>query len=141
MELRGKADLRWVGLLIYTAELWTVGQEDLYQKDLMLSIKYHRKLDSSDIVERSVEEMIYVGVHADAANALRPKLAKIIPNVDEHTTINVVYRPKQGIVFYRNGQTLLGQIDSEIEGRNFLDIWLSPKTSQPKLRLKMLGIL
>lgn len=40
--------------------------------------------------------------------------------------------------FYRNGEQL-GVIADPGFGRQFLDIWLSPNTSRPELRLALTG--
>jgi hypothetical protein len=49
-----------------------------------------------------------------------------------------IYDPSTGVTFWLNGKRISEIRDTEFASQ-FFAIWLSPKTSQPKLRLSLLG--
>jgi hypothetical protein len=49
-----------------------------------------------------------------------------------------MYRPRYGVTFYFNGERTI-TITSVEFARKYLNIWLSEKTSEPRLREKLLA--
>ncbi len=69
----------------------------------------------------------------------KSKLDSIIPDVDTSTTITGVRDSNVHTLFYENG-TLIGEIKDPQFTRAFFNIWLGEKTSEPKLRSRLLGL-
>ena len=57
----------------------------------------------------------------------------LFPDVQRGDRITGVHTPGQGARFYLNGQWI-GDVADDTFSRRFFGIWLSTKTSQPRLR-------
>ena len=60
------------------------------------------------------------------------------PDVKENDVLALVLDGGNKSTFLLNGEPL-GSIDEPAFGQRFLDIWLSPETSRPELRLALIG--
>jgi hypothetical protein len=141
-QWRGSGRLSFLGLAIYEARLW-VGEgfkaEAYEQAPLAIELEYARTLYGTLIAERSLTEMKRVGGIDDAqAESWLASLKKIIPDVAKGDRITGVFRPGESARFFLNGKAL-GEVRDAEFARRFFGIWLSPKTSEPKLRLALLG--
>ena len=65
-------------------------------------------------------------------------MRQIFPDVKEGDRITGVQRPGEAARFFVNGQPRGEVRDAEFT-RLFFGIWLSPRTSQPRLREALLG--
>ena len=65
-------------------------------------------------------------------------ILRVIPNVKKGDRILGVYRPGIGATFLVNGKPVGEILDLEL-ARLFFGIWLSPTTSEPKLRSALLA--
>jgi hypothetical protein len=141
-RLLGEGKLKYFGLHVYDIRLW--GEADLNGRNLAsqplaLELQYARALDGKAIAERSLQEM--QGLDAiDAALAERwlQQMRQIFPDVKKGDRITGVQRPGEAARFFVNGQPRGEVRDAEFT-RLFFGIWLSPRTSQPKLREALLG--
>ena len=66
-------------------------------------------------------------------------MTKIFPDVKKGDHITGVYRPSEKAVFFFN-QKLLGELSDPELAKRFFGIWLSPLTTEPKMRLHLLGL-
>ena len=112
---------------------------DLPGSPLALELEYARALDGKAIAERSLKEMQGLG-SIDAALAERwlQQMRHIFPDVKKGDRITGVQRPGEAARFFVNGQPRGEVRDAEFT-RLFFGIWLSPRTSQPRLREALLG--
>jgi hypothetical protein len=141
-QLLGEGKLKVFGLHVYDIRLW--GEADLSGRNLSsqplaLELEYARAIDGQSIAERSLKEM--QGLDAiDAALAERwlQQMRQIFPDVKKGDRITGVQRPGEAARFFVNGQPRGEVRDAEFT-RLFFGIWLSPRTSQPKLREALLG--
>ena len=141
-RLLGEGELKVFGLHVYDIRLW--GEADfngreLQSQPLALELEYARALDGKAIAERSLKEMQGLDT-IDAALAERwlQQMRLIFPNVKKGDRITGVQRPGEAARFFVNGQPRGEVRDAEFT-RLFFGIWLSPRTSQPKLREALLG--
>ena len=106
---------------------------------LALELEYARALDGQAIAERSLKEMKGLA-RVDAAQAERwlQQMRQIFPDVKKGDRITGVQQPGEAARFFVNGQPRGEVRDAEFT-RLFFGIWLSPRTSQPKLREALLG--
>ena len=142
-RLQGQATLRYFGLRIYHAKLWTLNDfraELGTQQPLVLELEYLRALQGRAIAERSLQEMQRAGPIDDAkAQRWLAEMQRIFPDVQAGDRISGQHLPGLGARFWHNGQ-LLGQVDDADFARLFFGIWLSPSTSKPDMRLSLLGL-
>jgi Chalcone isomerase-like len=141
-RLLGEGKLKYFGLHVYDIRLWgeadAIGREPQRQP-LALELEYARALQGKAIAERSLKEM--QGLDSiDAAQAERwlQQMRKIFPDVNKGDRITGMQRPGEAALFFVNGQPRGEVRDAEFT-RLFFGIWLSPRTSQPKLREALLG--
>lgn len=142
-RLLGQGTLRWLGLRVYDAVLWSrtpLTPADAVNAPLALELRYARRLKGPLIAERSLDEMRRQGP-IDDENARRwlAAMTGVFPDVDEGDRITGIQRPGVGARFHVNGR-LAGELADAQFARRFFGIWLSDSTSEPALRSALLGI-
>lgn len=141
-RLQGEGRLRWLGLHVYDALLWTqrpLDTDGLERMPLAIELRYARALRGPLIAERSIAEMRRVGEFGDdQAQRWLAALAQLIPDVTAGERITGVHRPGEGARFHTNGR-FAGEVRDAAFARLFFAIWLSPRTSEPALRRALLG--
>jgi Chalcone isomerase-like len=142
--LQGRGRLRYFGLHIYDAALWSaarVSASDAHNAPLALELRYARKLSGPQIAERSLQEMKHVG---DVSEADGPRwleaMKGLFPDVESGDRITGIHRPGVGAAFFVNGRAA-GEVRDAQFAQLFFGVWLSPRTSQPALRSALLGTL
>ena len=141
-RLRGSALMRFFGLHIYDIRLWTAAAAtvDPAQPPLALELIYARKLVGEQIARRSLDEMRRVGNPSEAqASQWLAAMGQLFPDVRAGDRLTGVMRGDGVARFHFNGQ-LRGEIADADFSRLFFGIWLSPRTSEPRLREQLLGI-
>ena len=138
---RGQARMRFLGLKIYDIQLWAPARvTDWSGQAHALALTYARSLKGRLIAERSLEEMRRQGP-LDEASAARwlQAMSEAFPDVNEGDRLTGRHDPQQGASFWFNGQPRPGLADP-VFSRRFFGIWLSPQTSEPRLREQLLGL-
>jgi len=146
-SLRGEGPLRWFGLALYQARLWSAETfEPLRweQHGFALELIYARSLSGARIAEASLELM-------QAQRSTREESASrdatwlrfmrtSFPDVQAGDRIVGIYPGAQaGCRFVHNLRTTGETPDSDF-ARAFFAIWLDPKTREPGLRKALLGL-
>jgi Chalcone isomerase-like len=141
-RLRGSARLRFLGLSVYEARLWSaapVAATSWAAAPLALEIQYARSLAGHRIAERSLEEMRRQGeIAVTAAERWLGAMKAVFPDVQEGDRITGVFRPGEGLRFFFNG-VLKGEVRDPEFARLFVGIWLSPRSSEPAMREALMG--
>jgi len=141
-RLQGEATLRYFGLRVYHARLWTLPDFRASQpadQPLVLELEYLRNLKGNAIADRSLQEMQRAGSIPEAqAQRWLAEMQRLFPDVQSGDRVSGLLLPGQGARFWLN-QKLLGQIDDPQFARLFFGIWLAPATSEPDLRTALLG--
>ena len=138
---RGSAVLRWLGLHIYDAQLWTTAPPaaDPLGHPSALALVYGRKLVGAQIASRSIDEMRRIGPFSDAqAERWLQAMTRLFPDVQAGDRLTGVHLPGRAARFFFNGQHRGDVADPEF-ARLFFGIWLSPRSSEPRLREQLLG--
>jgi hypothetical protein len=142
-RLLGQGKLTFFGLNVYSAKLWVTDAfqpEDFVRHPLALELEYARSLVGQQIAERSLVEMRRAGeVPDDKASSWLAAMAQIFPDVNKGDRLTGVYQPTEGMRFLLNGKPR-GDVRDVAFARLFIGIWLSPRTSEPKLRQALLGM-
>lgn len=141
-RLAGQATMRFLGFTIYHARLWTrpgFNAGRLHEHPLLLELHYQRELRGSAIAERSLQEMQRAGgIPASQAQRWLGQMERIFPDIRSGDRLAGQNVPGEGAVFWHNGKPA-GRIPDPEFARLFFGIWLAPTTSQPDLRLSLLG--
>lgn len=140
----GHGRLRFLGLRVYDARLWlgaqdTVAAPDWATQPMALEIRYLRGLKGEQIADRSLDEMRRQGeIDADTSRRWLAQMKTLFPNVMDGDRLTGINLPGLGARFYLNGQTR-GEVPDVEFARRFFGIWLSPRSSDTKLRAALLG--
>lgn len=140
--MSGSGTLRFMGLSVYEALLWVrpgFDAQNYAAEPLALELRYARAFSSDAIARRSVEEMRRQQGFGDAQAARwQAALAKAIPSVQEGDQLIGLHTPAGKTRFWLNGVET-GHLDDPVLSRLFFGIWLTPQTSEPALRAKLLA--
>lgn len=141
-RLIGKSRLTIWGFEVYDARLWAqpgFKADNLSSQPFALELAYLRDFANTDVAERSIKEMRRSAAISEAqAKAWIAEMLRVIPDVKKGDRIMGVHRPGGTAMFLVNGKPS-GEIRDTEFARLFFGIWLSPKTSEPKLRSALLA--
>jgi len=153
----GQGEMRWYGLALYQASLWTRRTARRVTPDTPFAfvIEYERHFSGTRLASTSISEMrrlrladenqltrwdaelarIFPNVQLTRWDA---ELARIFPNVKTVQTITGINLPGQGVRFFHHDK-LIGSITDPAFGRAFFGIWLHEQTRATALRNQLLG--
>jgi hypothetical protein len=138
-ELVGEARLQVLFWSIYDSRLYTAdGDYEPGERPVRLEIQYLRDIDADDLVTRTAQEWEQQGVRHQRQARWLEAMAALWPDIRENDTLTLELDENDRSVFYHNGRKL-GAVEDAAFGQHFLDIWLSPDTSRPELRLALIG--
>jgi hypothetical protein len=147
MSIAGEHSMQLVGQPRLQVLFWPVYDSRLFshdgdyregQRPLRLEIEYLRDVASSKLVENTDSEWQQLpGVPAYSEQWLQA-LSQLWPDVTAGDVLALELDESGSSTFFVNGEPL-GSIEDPAFGQHFLDIWLSPNTSRPKLRLALIG--
>lgn len=140
-QLRGSASMVFLGMLVYDVRLWAPQPPapDPSSQPLALELVYARRLVGKRIAERSLGEMRRIGEFSNAqADRWLQAMLQLFPDVQAGDRLTGVQQPGRGARFFHNGRAR-GEVADADFARLFFGIWLSPRTSEPKLRQQLLG--
>ena len=130
------------GLEIYHISLWSSPEwmpEKWNQHLFALSLVYSRKLSGEEIAKRSIAEIKkQTPLSDDVSQQWLSQLRVLIPTVKAGDRLTGVYQPSGSLVFWI-GSKKIGEINDPALSEAFMAIWLSTKTSEPKMRKKLFG--
>lgn len=110
---------------------------NIEQDKLLYEIEYLKGITSKDLVGRTIDEWIHLGVPEARYQAYSSKLQTIWPDIKPGDSLSMLM-DDLGTAFYYNN-SYVGTIEDAEFGPLFLDIWLAENTSQPDLRDELLG--
>ncbi len=141
-RLIGKQRLTYWGFQVYDARLWALPgfKKDNFAAQLFaLELAYLRDFDAIDVAERSITEMRRSATISDAqAKTWTAEMVRVYPDFKKGDRVMGINKPGIGVSYLVNGKPTGDIRDTEFAGL-FFGIWLSPKTSQPKLRSALLA--
>lgn len=136
----GNGDMKWTFFKLYTATLYSLdGQYREGSYPLALEIQYQRNIRASALVKATDEQWQQLGVGGEQRETWLALIRDIWPDVKKGDRLRIEVMSNGASRFLYN-QAVLADIDERSFGRGFLDIWLSPKTSQPRLRQQLTGM-
>ena len=130
------------GFQVYDARLWAhpgFSAANFDRAPLALEVSYLRAFKAEEVAERSIKEMRRTKPVSDAqASRWIADLLRVIPDVRKGDRVMGVHKPGVGAAFWVNGKNT-GEVQDAEFARLFFGIWLSPNTSEPKLREALLA--
>lgn len=141
-------EFKEVGRARFTVLFWDIYNSSLYTKSgnyihqyspesILFKIEYLKDITSDDLLQRTVQQWQHLDVLESKYAHYLPKLKSIWPNISAGDSLVLLVKKDISIFYFNNVQ--IGVIHEKEFSKLFLDIWLSPKTSQAKLREKLLG--
>ena len=141
-QLGGSSRLTYLGFQVYDASLWVAPSfsvADFAQHPFALELTYLREFTGAAIAQRSVAEIRRQGpVDEERLAAWKQRMQEVFPNVRRGDRLTGVHQPGTGAVFLLNGRPLATIADEEF-ARRFFGIWLSPQTSDTRLRKALIS--
>ena len=135
----GEGVLRFFGLKVYDIRLWTNAKPHSHDALFAVELVYDLGLKGTEIAKRSITEMRELGYKDEAKlGKWLEAMNKAFPDVKKNDSLIGVSIPNKGARFYSQDKFIAEIADPEF-ARAFFDIWLSPKTSEPKLRARLLN--
>lgn len=128
--------------------LWKVYDATLYapdgvwsqEKPFALRLRYLRDFTGEEISKRSLKEMRQQGyLNEVKLSRWYDQMVAVFPDVSAGDELTGVFVPNKATHFYDKTK-LKGSIEDQEFGIQFFDIWLNEKTSEPKLRKKLMGL-
>lgn len=137
--LVGYATLRYFGFTVYDIALWSEKLPFSYDNPFAITISYKLPFSSEDLSERSIEEMRrnYVVTKLEE-NFYNKQMLRVFRDIKRGDSKTAVFFPGQGLSMYHNSE-FSGTVEDIIFARRFVDIWLHPNSSYPKVTNKILG--
>jgi hypothetical protein len=130
------------GFQVYDARLWAppgFSAANFDRAPLALEVSYLRAFKSEEVAVRSIKEMRRSKPVSDAqASRWIADMLRVIPDVRKGDRVMGVHQPGVGATFWVNGKNTGDVPDAEF-AKLFFGIWLSPNTSEPKLREALLA--
>ena len=141
-RLFGSGRLTYFLFHVYDARLWVgsgFNAARFDQSPLALELDYARGFDNTDIAERSIEEMRRSGpIASEKVTRWLAAMKQAFPNVAAGDRTTGVQVPGVAARYFVNGK-LTGEIRDAEFTRLFFGIWLSARTSEPRLREALLA--
>ena len=141
-KLVGHHLFTFFGLEIYHISLWSSPEwkaEKWNRQPFALSLLYSRNLSGEEIAKRSIAEIKkQTPLTDDNSQQWLNQLRVLIPSVKAGDRLTGVYQPSGSLVFWLDSKKL-GEINDPALSEAFMAIWLSAKTSEPKMRKKLFG--
>lgn len=140
-QLQGSAGLRWFGLKIYNAALWSAQTPFDPQQRFALELTYQRDISRARIVQTSMDEIrrLFGQRYSDAQLAgWQALMNNTFTDVREGDQLTGVYLPGIGCRFY-NRDGMLAEIKDLEFAHAFFAIWLDPRSKDKQLRNHLLG--
>jgi len=138
-QMVGEARLQFMFWDIYDSRLYSRdGRYMEQQRPLKLEIQYLRDIKAADLVKNTGKEWDGLGVSPDLQQPWLEALSGMWPDIRQYDVLAIEINEQGESLFSWNGKAI-GRIGDPVFGQHFIDIWLSPGTSQPALRLALLG--
>jgi len=139
--LSGSAELRWFGLRIYNAALWSAHAPFDQTQAFALELTYQRSISRARIVQTSIDEIRRLFGDRYSDDQLKQWEALMngaFTDVSEGDQLTGVYLPGIGCRFYSRTR-LLGEVKDLEFAHAFFAIWLDPRSKDVQLRKRLLG--
>lgn len=140
-RLVGHAELRWFGLRIYKAALWSHRVPFDPAQSFALELTYERSISRERLVQTSIDEIrrLSAGRFSDEQiNRWQAIMSEAFVDVKEGDQLTGVYVAGVGCRFYSR-ERLLAEVRDLDFAHAFFAIWFDPRSKDQQLRRRLLG--
>ena len=135
----GSATLKVFFWTIYSSTLYTAdGSYSGIEPDLALQIVYRRSISKNELLDRTEKEWQKSFPSHKSQQIWLSRLEKIWPDVQRDDVIVLRVNRNFDSDFYFNDE-FIGAIEDREFTEQFLSLWLSDKSSYPKIRNILIG--
>jgi hypothetical protein len=121
------------GLKIYHIELWSKNGQFSYQQPLSLSITYHKNFTASQLTKKTISEIEKTNqLNSQQLAKYNVYINKLFVDVKKNQNKTAIFMPNGNLKIFLEQQQISEINDIEF-AKDFLNIWLSPKSSYPKM--------
>ena len=110
---------------------------DNSSESLLFEIEYLKDITAEDLLERTAQQWEHLNVPELVYSKYLPALKTIWPDISSGDKLTLFVQNQQSFFYFNHEK--VGVIEEADFSKLFLDIWLSPNTSQTQLRKKLLG--
>ncbi len=136
----GSGEMRWGFFALYEISLYVEKAKNIAQPEAKaLEIRYLRSFSSERLVQATADQWGHIGFDHSDKTIWLTELSTLWPDVKRGDRLRFEVDAQGSNQFLFNDRPV-GGIRNRDFSQAFLDIWLSPKTSEPRLRLKLLSI-
>lgn len=139
MNVVGEAKLRVALWDIYSATLFAENEAFDENAPFVLKLTYLRSVKEQRLLKETSKQWRHLGLEKSQTSDWIQQLENIWRDVDESEVITLFVDDQQYAHFYINND-YAGSIKDKEFSRYFSGIWLSPDTSRPKMRKRLLGV-
>ena len=140
LQLVGEARLRILFWRIYDSSFYSEsGSYTGIEPGTALKIEYRRAIKVDEFIKRTREEWEKLDILSDGSDQWLQQLGEFLPGVIRGDVIVLKVDDNLGSVFYYNFEPI-GQIRNPQFTKDFLSIWLSDKSSFPRLQRQLIGL-
>lgn len=139
LKVVGQAEMRWLMFPLYRITLKTIDgryQENRYPQ--MLDILYLRNIDKQDLLTATDSEWKGLGFPLAQRKEWIRQLGNLWPSIKRGDRL-AFHIDSTGQNYFILNKKKIGGIADKQFGQSFLAIWLSPKTSRPRIRQRLLA--
>ena len=139
LKIVGEAKLKVLFWDVYNSSLYSkTGEYHAEQFPQALKINYLRDITAKDLIERTQDEWVKLGIKQQTFSQWIQLLTNIFPDIKKGDTLLLSVSENQDSDFFFNGKKI-GKITDKTFGKNFLRIWLDKNCSYPRVRYKLIG--
>lgn len=129
-ERIGSAELRWLGIKLYRADLYTENGEGFdWKRPFRLDLTYEREFSGSALVKATLFEMERVEGKSSDHDEIGEKLGDCFRDVQSLDTYSAVALDQNSVGFFLNSDQTCTLVHDDIRAR-FLGIWLSDNSRE-----------
>lgn len=136
----GEARLTKYAFHIYDARLWAEGGRFDPSRPHALEIRYAQPVTAATLTKVTLDEWRKLGL-LDTAHERKwtASIARAWPDIEPGDTLIAYAELGEPMRIFHNGK-VYSEFDDPEFASAFLAIWLDPRSSEPKLRRKLLGL-
>ena len=136
----GEGRLRFFAIHVYDASVWIPGASFSGKDTYALEIRYAIGIKGRALTERSLKEMRGQGWRDEAKlKKWEAEMDRVFPDLKPGDRLVGVSVPGKEARFYSQ-EKFLGAVPDPEFAQAFFGIWLDEKTSEPRLRAKLLNL-
>lgn len=139
LKKSGQGKMSWLFIDIYQASLFSLdGKYQPEQFPQALTIHYQRDISKKALLKATQQQWQHLAVEPDLYQDWLQQLSVLWPEIKDGDHLTFLVSKDGSGDFYHN-DNWIGRIENRALSNAFLSIWLSKKTSEPRLRKKLIG--